>query len=54
MVVCRVSDGCLLVNSPICHTKELSDCLEALGGGVGHIGMLMTTSLNISIQSILL
>lgn len=36
-VICRVGDGTLLVHSPVRWTENLGECLEALGGGVGHI-----------------
>ena len=36
-VICRVGDGTLLVNSPVEWTKNLGDCLDVLGGGVGHV-----------------
>jgi hypothetical protein len=36
-VICRVGDGTLLVNSPIDWTKSLGDCLDVIGGGVGHV-----------------
>ena len=36
-VICRVGDGTLLVNSPVEWTKSLGDCLDGLGGGVGHV-----------------
>lgn len=35
--VARMDDGSLLVHSPVEWDKELGECLEALGGGVGHI-----------------
>ena len=37
MAVARMNDGSLLVHSPVEWTKELGDCLEQLGGGVGHV-----------------
>jgi Domain of unknown function (DUF4336) len=36
-VICRVGDGTLLVHSPVEWTTRLGNCLEALGGGVGHV-----------------
>jgi Domain of unknown function (DUF4336) len=37
MLIARASDGSLLVHSPIEWTQSLSDELDLLGGGVGHI-----------------
>mmetsp|Transcript_15214 Transcript_15214/g.21211 ORF Transcript_15214/g.21211 Transcript_15214/m.21211 type:complete len:323 (+) Transcript_15214:108-1076(+) len=36
-VICRVGDGTLLVHSPVEWTAELGECLDTLGGGVGHV-----------------
>ena len=36
-VVARMKDGSLCVHSPVEWEPELGACLEALGGGVGHI-----------------
>ena len=36
-VICRVGDGTLLINSPVEWTKDLGECLDNLGGGVGHV-----------------
>jgi hypothetical protein len=36
-VICRVSDGTLLVHSPVEWTEDLALCLDKLGGGVGHV-----------------
>jgi len=36
-VICRAGDGTLLVHSPVGWNEELGRCLEALGGGVGHV-----------------
>ena len=36
-VIARMGDGTLLVHSPVEWNPELNDCIDVLGGGVGHI-----------------
>jgi len=35
--IARMADGSLMVHSPVEWDEQLRDCLESLGGGVGHV-----------------